>query len=79
MFICGILKALAIVRNIENLVKTAYFHFEISTGQTLDQYTASNILSAVIEPKLTDCHSISICIPLIHFMPLSPVFPDVDY
>lgn len=53
MFICGILKAIAAVRNMENLVKIAYFHFPVSTGQTLHQKTANNILSAVTELKLT--------------------------
>lgn len=41
-FSCGRLKAIAAVRHIENLVKTARFHFAVSTGQTLSQYPASN-------------------------------------
>lgn len=52
-FICGMLKAIAAVRNIENLVEIAYFHFAVSTGQTLYPYTASNILLAVTALKLT--------------------------
>lgn len=47
------LKAIAAVRNIQNLVEIAYFHFAVSTGQTLYLYTASNILSAVSERKLS--------------------------
>lgn len=64
-FICGIVKATAAVRNIENFTKIAYFHFASSTGHTLSQHTASYILSAVIAQKLHACHSMFTCTPLL--------------
>lgn len=47
------LKAIAAVRNIENIVEIAYFQLVVFTGQTLYPCTASNIPPAVRELKLT--------------------------